>query len=175
VQEVAASESELLALRRTALKCGYRMFCAAGSPTRGGWGAVRQRGGVALFVRLQFKIRPAFSFAGLDSQGVGVWLEGWFLATAYAPPGYNDEPVLELASGLLEWFSTSVPSSQPWLVFGDFNELVGSSKVEIALSAFGALLCLLANPRDGKAKDAWIGLSLTALWCVRSLSFFLLP
>ena len=60
VQEVAASESELLALRRTALKCGYRMFCAAGSPTRGGWGAVRQRGGVALFVRLQFKIRPAF-------------------------------------------------------------------------------------------------------------------
>ena len=132
VQEVAASDSELLALRRIALKNGYRIFHVAGNPTRDGWRGVRQRGSVALFVRLLFKIRPAISFVGLDSQCVGVWLDGWFLARAYAPPGYNDEPVLELASGLLEWFSTSVPFSQPWLVFGDFNELVGASKLEIA-------------------------------------------
>ena len=139
VQEVAASDSDLLALRRTALKNGYRMFHVAGNPTRDGRGAVRQRGGVALFVRLIFRIRPAISFVGLDSQCVGVWLDGWLLATAYAPPGYKEEPVLELASGLLEWFSTSVPFSQPWLVFGDFNEVVGASKVQIALSAFGGM------------------------------------
>ena len=140
VQEVAASDSELLALRRAALKNGYRIFHVAGNPTCEGWGAVRQRGGVALFARLLFKIHPAISFVGLDSQCVGVWLDGWFLATAYAPPGYNDEPVLELASGT-SFFSTLV-----WLVFGDFNELVGASKLEIALSAFGGAAVSVDKP-----------------------------
>ena len=62
------------------------------------------------------------------------------MATAYAPPGYNDEPVLELASGT-SFFSTLV-----WLVFGDFNELVGASKLEIALSAFGGAAASVDKP-----------------------------
>lgn len=65
------------------------------------------------------------------------------------------------------------PSHLGWFLVTSMN-LLGRVKLKLRFLLSVALLCLLANPRDGKAKDAWIGLSLTALWCVRSLSFFLL-
>ena len=84
--------------------------------------------------------------------------------------------MLELASGLLEWFSTSVPFSQPWLVFGDFNEVVGASKVQIALSAFGGMSVSPDKPTrwEGRRCVDW-ALTNRPLACDHPESFLMWP
>ena len=132
IQEVCASDSELRSLQRSTLKHGYRMFHATGSLGRGG----RKRGGVALFVRTCFRVQPAMSFSGTDSQGVGAWIDGWFVGCLYACPGHNNEPTLEALDHLVPWLS-QLPLTQPWVVFGDLNEIPSRSMLLDALVGYG--------------------------------------
>lgn len=139
LQEVCASDSEVVALRRSSLRQGYRMHHLAGAPTVGAWGETRMRGGVALFVKSSLTQRPAFTFVGQHSQCVGIWLQGWFVACAYTPPGHGDEPVFELGSALVEWFASMVPLSQPWTLFGDFCAEPAACELVPCMAAFGGL------------------------------------
>ena len=59
VQELRASDNEIMALRKNALNLGFQMYCQSGLPTRGLWNNWQRRGGVALFPHRTLSQRPA--------------------------------------------------------------------------------------------------------------------
>lgn len=136
LQEICVSASEVQSLRRFVFKHGFRLFHAPGSIVPVVGAAPRQRGGVALLVPKCFRVRPAWSWSGDDSQFIGAWVDGWLLASVYACPGHNEAPVFDLLEALVPWMA-QIPLTQPWLISGDFNELVSTSKLYEGLAAFG--------------------------------------
>ena len=147
LQEVRGSPNQIAALRSAALKNGYRLYHVCGKSTVGGWGEDRQCGGVSLFVRSSLRQRPAFALCGEACQCVAAWVDGWLMCSAYAPPRQDHEAQVELGSCLLDGFATAnVVVTQPWLVCGDFNELVGNSTVEACLCTFGGVACSVNQP-----------------------------
>ena len=147
LQEVAGSANELISLQRAALKLGYRFYHEAGKPTVGGWGETRHKGGVSLFVRSTLPQRPAFAVSGEFSQGVGAWVDGWLIGSLYCPPGHGQDASSELASLLLDAFtSEAVVPSQPWLLSGDFNQEPGSGPVETCMCCFGGATVACDKP-----------------------------
>jgi hypothetical protein len=145
LQEIWASTPEVQSLRRFVSKHGFRFSHAPGSIVSVSGSAPRQRGGVALLVRNCLRARPAWSWSGTDSQFVGVWVDGWLLASVYACPGHDDVPVFDLLEALIPWMA-QVPMTQPWLISGDFNELVPTSKLREGLTAFGGVSVSVEKP-----------------------------
>ena len=146
LQEVSACDNELSSIRRKALASGYRFYHQPGVPSVA-HGICRRHGGVSLFVRSSLRQRPAFALAGDDSQCLGVWVDGWLLVSAYCPPRPDHVSAAELSALLLDAFTANeVAPTQPWLIAGDFNELVGASAVDTTMACFGGEVVTVDEP-----------------------------
>ncbi len=109
-------------------------------------------------MRSSLRQHPAFGHVGQFAQCIGVWVNGWLVVSAYAHP--NPVAPGELGALLLDAFvSNHIPSSQPWFVCGDMNQVIGSSDLENCLTLFGGVALSTDRPTRWEGHMQLFGLA----------------
>ena len=151
LQETRFNETESEAFHRAAQRRGFKVFQIAGNTFQDRWDQPRAAGGIAILVDKRLQCSSPVSKKGTSSQVLGVWIEDWFIATFYAPPGRPNvqENAQDEASALIvELMHETQAAKARWIFCGDANEVADDSTIGTSLAAFaGTTLSIQSGTR----------------------------
>ena len=157
LQETRFNETESEAFHRAAQRRGFKVFQIAGNTFQDRWDQPRAAGGIAILVDKRLQCSSPVSKKGTSSQVLGVWIEDWFIATFYAPPGRPNvqENAQDEASALIvELMHETQAAKARWIFCGDANEVADDSTIGTSLAAFaGTTLSIQRGTRWDSTRE----------------------